>query len=240
MSVKTKVVDGIGFITINRPEKGNCLSLEAIHSISQTARDYSSRSDVASICFMGLGPNFCSGADLDWMSESRRDDFLSLAEMYFSVQAFPGLIYCGIQGLSYGGGFGITCLADYVISKKNTRLCLPESNMGLIPGVLTPFAIRKIGVKTFLNLSKTADVIGPEVAQKLKLVDTIVDNQVDLSKYVQENFTMDRALSILLKQDLAVETFEMDQLEELTLKNWKLSKSETFKRNYRLWKKRKG
>lgn len=142
----------VATITLNRPEIHNAfndaLIEELIAAFNHCDRDENTRL----VVLTGAGKSFCAGADLNWMSsmvnyskEENFNDSMSLSNLFKTIDKLKKPVIGKINGHALGGGVGLVSVCDYVLAKDNARFGFTEVRLGLIPAVISPYCIRKIG-----------------------------------------------------------------------------------------------
>jgi methylglutaconyl-CoA hydratase len=148
------------------------------------------------IVLKGTGKNFCAGADLNWMSrmvsytreENVRDSAL-LAKMYALINECPLPVVGRIQGAAIGGGVGLVSVCDIAISTATTQFGLSEVKLGILPAVISPYVIAKIGQTHARALFLTGERFDAHRAQQIGLVHRVVETADDLDNAVYETLT---------------------------------------------------
>src|SRR5205823_5414250 len=130
MSYKTLLVeeaDGVLTVTLNRPDVHNAFNDELIAEAIDVFRGIGSR-DARAVILRGMGPNFCAGADLNWMSRMVRysrdenvRDSSNLARMYAVINECPLPVIGRIQGAAIGGGVGLVAVCDIAICSADAK-----------------------------------------------------------------------------------------------------------------------
>jgi len=138
--LKTEVRGGVGCILLNRPKKLNCLSLAMIRKMTKTVKEWNQKnSGVQVVVVRGAGRAFCSGGDV--VSLYKGDAELQatyLKEEYALDLAIHKLAvpYVSIMdGITMGGGCGISVNGRYRVATKRTVVAMPECSIGLVPDV---------------------------------------------------------------------------------------------------------
>lgn len=199
MTYKTLLVERDGdvlSVTLNRPEVHNAFNDELIGE----AIDLFSTLDPGSaraVVLRGTGPNFCAGADLNWMSrmvsytrdENVRDSSL-LAKMYALINDCPLPVIGRIQGAAIGGGVGLVSVCDIAIATTDAKFGLSEVKLGILPAVISPYVIGKIGQSHARALFLTGERFDAERALRIGLVHRVVS----------DTEALDAALADTLKQ----------------------------------------
>ena len=181
--------DGVLEITLNRPEVHNAFNDDLIAEMIELFRGVAKR-DVRAVVLRGGGPNFCAGADLNWMSRMvsyTRDenvrDAANLAKMYASINECALPVIGRIQGAAIGGGVGLVAVCDIAIASADTKFGLTEVKLGIIPAVISPYVIGKIGASHARALFLTGERFDAERALRIGLIHRIAD---DLDKAVAD------------------------------------------------------
>jgi len=174
--------DGILTVTLNRPDVHNAFNDELINEAIDLFQNIGSR-DVRAVVLRGTGPNFCAGADLNWMSKMvsyTRDqnihDSSLLAKMFALMNECPLPLIGAIQGAAIGGGVGLVAVCDIVIAARDTKFGLSEVKLGILPAVISPYVIAKIGTTHARALFLTGERFDAERALRIGLVHRVVDD----------------------------------------------------------------
>jgi len=195
MPYKTLLVeesDGVLLVTLNRPEVHNAFNDELIAEAIDLFRGVGHR-DVRAVVLRGSGSNFCAGADLNWMSgmlsysrdENVRDSS-NLARMYACINECDLPVIGRIQGAAIGGGVGLVAVCDIAICTRDSKFGLAEVKLGIMPAVISPYVIAKIGQTHARALFLTGERFDAERALRIGLVHRTVDDTAALDAAVDE------------------------------------------------------
>jgi enoyl-CoA hydratase/carnithine racemase len=170
--------DGIGIITLNRPEKLNALSREVLVDLLE-ALEYASRDpDVRVIVITGAGKAFCAGADVVEFTKSLVEikEFIDLGRRVFDfLESLEKPIIAVVHGFALGGGFELALACDLIIAAEGSQLGSPEINLGIIPGWgATQKLLITVGPYKARELVMLGDRISAEEALKLGIVNRVV------------------------------------------------------------------
>lgn len=190
-----ELADSVLTVTLNRPEVHNAFNDELIAE----AIDLFSNLDTNAarvVVLRSTGKNFCAGADLNWMSrmvaytrdENVRDSSL-LAKMYALINECPLPVVGRIQGAAIGGGVGLVSVCDVAISMRHAQFGLSEVKLGILPAVISPYVIAKIGESHARALFLTGERFEAERAHHIGLVHRVVDTEEELDAAVYETVT---------------------------------------------------
>jgi methylglutaconyl-CoA hydratase len=178
VSYKTLLVEeaeAVLTVTLHRPDVHNAfndeLIAEAIDVFSKIGPN------VRAVVLRGSGPNFCAGADLNWMSrmvaytrEENVRDSSQLAKMYAVLNECPAPVVGRIQGAAIGGGVGLVAVCDIAIAAPDAKFGLSEVKLGIMPAVISPYVIGKIGQSHSRALFLTGERFDAERALRIGLV----------------------------------------------------------------------
>jgi methylglutaconyl-CoA hydratase len=139
------------------------------------------------IVLRATGDVFCSGAHLGEMKEMGRADYqenmtaaLDMGAMFRSVRNCPAPVVARVQGPAFGGGVGLVAACDVVVSAFGARYSFTEVRLGLVPGVIAPLVIDRIGQAAARHYFLTAEVIDGAAAHRIGLVDRLAaDGELD-------------------------------------------------------------
>jgi methylglutaconyl-CoA hydratase len=184
MSFKTLLVDdsaGVVTVTLNRPDVHNAFNDELIAEAIEVFSHM--RDDARVVVLRGSGQTFCAGADLNWMSRMvsyTRDqnihDSSLLAKMYAVINDCPLPVVGRITGAAIGGGVGLVAVCDIAIASPQTKFGLSEVKLGILPAVISPYVIAKIGASHARALFLTGERFDAERALRIGLVHRIADD----------------------------------------------------------------
>ena len=136
-------------VTLARPERRNAFNAELIAELTHAFTDVG---DARAVVLAGDGPSFCAGADVDWQRsaidlsyDENVEDALRLYRMCETIDHCPAPVIARIQGYALGGGSGLAACADIAIAGSDAVFGFSEVKLGIIPAVISPFVLPKIG-----------------------------------------------------------------------------------------------
>ena len=143
---------GVATVTLNRPELHNAFNDELIRDLIVCFSDLEKNANIRLVILTGEGKSFCAGADLNWMKrmkdythEENVKDSQSLAELFTVINKFSKPVIGRVNGSALGGGAGLVACCDYVVAVDTAMIAFTEVRLGLLPAVISPFVIAKIG-----------------------------------------------------------------------------------------------
>lgn len=201
-------------VSLNRPQVRNSFNDEVISDLTRLFRDVSKKPSLRAIVLKGQGEAFCAGADMEWMKKAgsmnmddNREDALKLARLLDSISHAPVPVIGLIHSFCFGGGLGLAAVCDYVIASQDARFSFSEVKLGLIPAVIGPFVMRKIGPSWSRALFISAERFDAQKAQLIGLIHRVVDNRDSLetegSKLVSELLSSSPHALMTVKKYLA-------------------------------------
>ena len=172
---------GVVSLTLNRPEKRNALSGKMIDELTNFTSLLTP--DVRAVVIQGAGKLFCAGGDLDWMNNQIKADRLTrisearkLAMMLKALNEIPVPLIGKLHGAAYGGGVGLACVCDFVISSSNVKFGFTETRLGLIPSTIGPYVVGKMGEAKAREVFMSGQTFNEVEAKKLNIVSEISEN----------------------------------------------------------------
>jgi methylglutaconyl-CoA hydratase len=166
-------------ITLARPEQRNAFDAGLIEELTGAFADVA---DARVVVLAGDGPSFCAGADVDWQRASidltfdeNVADALRLYRMLAAVNSCPAPVIARVQGYALGGGSGLAACADVVIAAPDAIFGFTEVKLGIIPAVISPFVLAKIGAHS-RRYFLTGERFDAETAHQIGLVHDVTDD----------------------------------------------------------------
>ena len=187
-------VDGpVGILTLNRPERHNAFDEQLIEEITLGLDELEANPQVRVVVLSSVGKSFCAGADLNWMKraagygeEENLADAKRLAELMRTLNELRKPTIARVQGPAYGGGVGLVACCDIALATFDAQFALTEVKLGLIPAVISPYVIAKIGEKYSRRYFLTAERFSASEAYRIGLLHEIVPDEAGLDTAVGE------------------------------------------------------
>ena len=130
------------YISLNRPSKKNALHLSLIQELSQVLLDLKKAQPIQGIVLQGEGSCFCSGADLNWISQAPVQELEQFFDLLQLLSNYPSPVIAYAHGFVFGGGMGLLSVCDFVSAQKQTQFCFSELKLGLMPALIAPFILK--------------------------------------------------------------------------------------------------
>ncbi|MBX2859768.1 MAG: enoyl-CoA hydratase/isomerase family protein [Vampirovibrio sp.] len=186
------VQDGpIARFTLDRPEIHNAFNDEMILEIERAFKDVSDDDSVRAVILAANGKSFCAGADLNWMKkmvdytfQENVEDAKSLADMLKAVRECRKPTIARVHGAAFGGGVGLITACDMSISLESCLFGLTEVRLGLLPAVISPFVLEKIGTVHANRYFLTAERFDAPEAKRIGVLSDICATEVEMDEWI--------------------------------------------------------
>jgi methylglutaconyl-CoA hydratase len=181
-------------VTLNRPDVHNAFNAELIGELRSVFRRLSDEpaETLRAVVLAGAGPSFCAGADVSWMRaslgltrEQNEQDANVMAEMFDAIDRCPAPVIARVHGASLGGGMGLCAVSDLVIAEAGAKFGFTETRLGILPSVIAPFVIAKIGETHARALFPSGRRFDATRALRIGLVHELVEGEQALDAAVE-------------------------------------------------------
>ncbi len=176
--------DEMAIVALNRPQAANAWNRELLVALTRAIEEVSKRPQCRVLVIRGNGSHFSAGADVAWMQASAKLDFAEnvqeaklLTALFEALANFPFPVLGVTQGAAYGGAVGLLACCDYVLADAQSRFCLSEVKLGILPAVIMPYLVRKIPAGPLRRLCLSGQVFSAETAQEIGLVQVIASKE---------------------------------------------------------------
>jgi methylglutaconyl-CoA hydratase len=169
-------------LTMNRPDKRNAFSRALIAALADAFRR--AKADPAARCVVltGAGPAFCAGMDLTELSstlgapgesEAVWEDARTLGVLFEQIYALPKPVIAAVNGPAVAGGAGLVTVCDLAVAGPAAKFGYPEVRRGLVAALVMPHLLRHVGERCARYLLLTGELIGPDEAARVGLVNAV-------------------------------------------------------------------
>jgi methylglutaconyl-CoA hydratase len=182
---------GVLRVTLARPETRNAFDASLITELAEAFVDVGTS---RAVVLAGDGPSFCAGADVEWMRasaglgvEENVADANALRRMFEAIDGCPAPVVAVVQGHALGGGIGLVACSDVVLAEQRAVFAFSEVKLGIVPAVISPFALRKIGESAARRYFVTGERFDSATALRIGLVHEVSDDlEVALERVLGE------------------------------------------------------
>jgi len=172
---------GFASLALNRPRLHNAFNDELVARLSALVDELGEDNSLRGIVLTGTGKSFSAGADLNWMramvdagEAENRADALRLAGLLRRLNFSPKPTIARINGAAFGGGVGLIACCDIAIAAEDACFGLSEVKLGLVPAVISPYLLRKIGEGQARRFFLSGERFDARTARDIGLIHQIV------------------------------------------------------------------
>jgi methylglutaconyl-CoA hydratase len=169
-------------VVLNRPDVRNAFDEALIEELTAWAASVRAGGPGRVAVLSGAGKVFCAGADLTWMSkmvnysaEENVRDARMLARMFQALNELPVPLIGRVHGAALGGGAGLAAVCDIVVAADDTVFGFTEAKLGILPAVIAPFALAKIGQSAAREFFLSAARFSAARAREIGLIHSVVE-----------------------------------------------------------------
>lgn len=230
----------LGHIRLNRPKALNALSLDMIQGISSALEHFADAPDIAAVLITGEGTRgLCAGGDIRTLYDHRSDDpafgmhyFWHEYRMNYQISVFPKPYIALMEGITMGGGVGVSAHGNIRVVTEQTRLAMPETGIGFFPDIGASWLLSRAPGELGTYMALTGQIVSGADALLAGLADEFVESQTlpilqkqladlpstatrrDLLAVVQ-NFSSPRVAPLAAHIDDINQCFKFDTIEEI-------------------------
>jgi methylglutaconyl-CoA hydratase len=172
LDIQTK--GAAAWLWLSRPEVRNALNDELIAAL-ETALDVLEQDAAARVLVLaGRGPAFCAGGDLARMEKAAkmtrarsRREASRFAKLLYRLHAYPKPVVARVHGPAFAGGMGLVAAADLVIAAEEAEFALPETRIGLVPAMISPYLVRAMGAQQARRYVLTGERLSAREAHRI-------------------------------------------------------------------------
>ncbi len=232
--------NGIGILTLNRPEKRNALHPDLVKQIKDKLNEIKNDKSLSSLIITGEGKSFCAGADLAYLNQlsdftviDNEKDSESLAELFLMIYNFPVPTIAAVNGAAIAGGCGLASVCDFIIAdKEHAKFGYSEVKIGFIPAIVSIFLIKKVGEGKTKQLMLSGEIINAESAKEFGLINYTSENSLNDAKELAIKLSKNSIQSMKMTKEMihAISNFNVEEAVDYCIRLNTLSRStEDFK-----------
>lgn len=179
-------------VSLNRSSVRNALNDQLIRELISVLKDSAVKPNCRAVFIKGNGMAFSAGGDPVWLQkglessvEENLDETLTLTQLFSTLNELPIPLIAAVHGAAMGAGVGLLLACDYVLAESHATFGFLESKLGLVPAVIAPFAIAKMGLSHTRSLFLTGKTFKAQKALEIGLVNELVDGEKELFSRVE-------------------------------------------------------
>ena len=191
-TIKLNIEEKVGTITLARPDIRNAFNNQMIDELLEALKILSEQDQIRVLVITGQGKAFCAGADLSYMSQMKDNTYdqnldgaLKMAEVMHNLYRFKHPTVAIVNGATIGGGVGLVAACDIVVAAHLSEFSFSEVKIGLVPAVISPFVIKKVGEANTRYLFLSGERISADRAREYGLVTEVVTRELLNSRVEQ-------------------------------------------------------
>jgi len=177
----------VAHLALARPEVRNAFNAELIAELRSAFERLDADAGVRAVVLSGAGKTFCGGADVNWMRasldltrEANLEDARAMSRMFRTLDRLTKPVIGRIHGAALGGGAGLVACCDVAIASADALFGFTETKLGIMPAVISPFVLAKIGSSHARALALTGERFSAARALAIGLVHEVVATEADL------------------------------------------------------------
>ena len=179
--------NGVGRITLNRPEKRNALDRVMVDELDHAIKSFATNDHIRSIVLAGAGSAFCAGADLEYLCQlsefsiiDNMEDSAALARTLSAIWESPKPVIARVHGDAIAGGCGLATVCDVAVAVESAKFGYTEVGIGFVPAIVMAFLLRKAPQMQTRELLLSGEVLSAKETMKRGLITTLVGNEEEL------------------------------------------------------------
>lgn len=181
----------VATVTMTRPDMHNAFNEVVIDELTAAFHELAADPGVRAVILAGSGKSFCAGADIHWMKrmvdysfEENVADAKAMAGMLRAIRECPKPVIARVHGAAIGGGVGLVAACDMAVAVGKAVFCLSEVKLGILPAVISPYVLEKIGPGIARRYGVTAERFDAHEARRIGLVSEVVETPEDLDERI--------------------------------------------------------
>jgi methylglutaconyl-CoA hydratase len=182
----------IAHLALARPAVRNAFNAELIAQLHAAVEELGADRSVRAVVLSGEGKSFCGGADIGWMRasldltrEANLEDARAMSRMFRALDTIGKPVIGRIHGAALGGGSGLVACCDVAVASADTLFGFTETKLGIMPAVISPFVLAKIGLSHARALALTGERFDANRALAIGLVHEVVPAEAQLDAAIE-------------------------------------------------------
>ena len=174
----------VAHVWLNRPDARNAMDDDMTRELPRVFESLEKDASVRVVVLGGRGSAFCAGADLGRMAKAgratgtrNRAQALRSAKFFHELYVFPKPTIARIHGPAFAGGMGLVCACDIVVASDDALFCLPETRIGLVPAMISPYVTRAMGANAARRYFLSGERFSAREARAMGMVHKLVAAQ---------------------------------------------------------------
>jgi methylglutaconyl-CoA hydratase len=191
--IRVEITNGVARVTLTRSELHNAFNEVMIAELTEAFISFHKDPQVRVVVLAAEGKSFCAGADLNWMKkmvkysfEQNVEDAQALAKMLRIIYYCGKPVIARVHGAAYGGGVGLIAACDMAVAVDSASFSLSEVKLGLLPAVISPFVLKKIGESAAHRYFLTAERFSAQEAHRIGLICETAPGEASMDSKIEQ------------------------------------------------------
>lgn len=188
-TIQLKRQNDVLTVVLNLPASHNAINRRMLDELTNTFAELTEEQSIRVVIITGNGRSFCAGADLSMMKESaeatyeeNKQNALAIFDLMQVVNNCPKPVVARVNGAAFGGGVGLVACCDIAIAVESARFGFSEVRLGLVPSVISPFVLNKVGSTHARELFLSGERFDARHAKEIGLIHHVVaPDELDLT-----------------------------------------------------------
>ncbi|MFX0152215.1 MAG: enoyl-CoA hydratase-related protein [Candidatus Hodarchaeota archaeon] len=192
-TIHTETINHTTIVKLNRPEVHNAFNPTMIEELTTIFKYLGNDPAVRAIVLTGEGKSFSAGADIKYMQTSKdfsyeenHEDAFRLEQLFNTIYLTPKPVLGRINGAAFGGGIGLISVCDIVIAVKSAKMAFSEVNLGILPAVISPYVIQKIGFSNATRFFLSGERFDATKAYEIGLIHELSNDIPELNQKIAD------------------------------------------------------
>ena len=191
--IRVEIQSTRGTVLLTRPDLHNAFNDDMMRELTDAFSKLGGDPAVRVIVLAAEGKSFCAGAAINWMKrmvgyslEENVADSRVLSKMLRTIRECPKPVIARVHGATYGGGVGLVAACDMAVALTKANFCLSEVKLGILPAVISPFVLEKIGPGAARRYALTAEVFDGAEARSIGLVNECSESAEEMDACIDK------------------------------------------------------
>lgn len=175
--IRVSAEGGVARVILARPDRRNAFDDALVDALLAEFSRLAEDRTVRAVILEGEGKAFCAGADLEWMKsmatatvDENVASAVKMADAFELIHRMPQPVIAKVHGAALGGGAGLVAAADIAVAADTAVLGFSEARLGILPGVISPYVVMKIGPAAAKRWFVTGSRMDAREAHRIGLV----------------------------------------------------------------------
>ncbi len=186
--LRSERADAFLFLTLDDAPTKNALSPEMVEELKLAFAFAADDPQLRAVVLRGAGGTFCAGGSVGNFQERLRaappegeaDPIAAhnrqFGDFLLALTRLPKVLIAVVEGAAMGGGFGLACVADIVLARRDAKFALSETTLGLVPAQIAPFVVARIGQAEARRLALSGERIDGQEALRIGLANHVAED----------------------------------------------------------------